>query len=77
VDQHVESRLNFSVRVISQAKQKHLPAVSRRLRRRDTERCGELITIQANVVDARFAGLNTIYYLLKILVFDLQSIADQ
>jgi hypothetical protein len=41
------------------------------------ERRGEfLITIQVNVVDARFAGFNTIYYLLKVLVFDFQSITD-
>lgn len=52
--------------------------VSAVVRRRDTERRGEfLITIKAEVVDARFAGLNTIHYLLKVLVFDLQSIADQ
>jgi hypothetical protein len=36
-----------------------------------------LITIKADVVDARFAGLNAIHYLLKVLVFDLQSITDQ
>ena len=48
------------------------------MRRRDTERRGEfLITIKADVVDAHFAGLNTIHYLLKVLVFDLQSITDQ
>ena len=35
-----------------------------------------LITIKADVVDAHFAGFNTIYYLLKVLVFDLQSITD-
>ena len=52
-------------------------AASRRLRRRDTERSGILITIKADVVDAHFAGLNTIHYLLKVLVFDLQSITDQ
>jgi hypothetical protein len=54
-------------------------AVSRRLCAAET-RSGRgefLITIQANVVDAHFAGLNTIHYLLKVLVFDLQSIADQ
>lgn len=40
--------------------------VSAAMRRRDTERRGEfLITIKADVVDARFAGLNTIHYLLK------------
>ena len=36
-----------------------------------------LITIKVDVVDAHFAGLNTIHYLLKVWVFDLQSIADQ
>jgi len=47
-------------------------AVSRRLCRQDTERRGGfLITIQADVVDAHFAGLNTIHYLLKVRVFDL------
>jgi len=38
---------------------------------------GILITIKVDVVDAHFAGLNTIHYLLKVLVFDLQSITDQ
>lgn len=53
-------------------------AASRRLRRRDTDRRGEfLIPIKADVVDARFTGLDTIHYLLKVSVFDLQSIADQ
>ena len=48
------------------------------MRRRDTERRGEfLITVKADVVDARFAGLNSIHYLLEVLVFDLQSITDQ
>jgi len=36
-----------------------------------------LITIKVDVVDAQFAGLNTIHYLLKVLVLDLQSITDQ
>ena len=46
--------------------------VSAVLRRRDTERRGEfLITVQADVVDAHFAGLDTIHYLLKVWVFDL------
>ena len=36
-----------------------------------------LITIQVDVVDAHFAALNTIHYLLKVWVFDLQSVADQ
>jgi hypothetical protein len=46
--------------------------------RRDTERRGEfLITIKVDVVDAHFAGLDTIHYLLKVRVFDLQSITDQ
>ena len=42
-------------------------------------RSGEefLIAIKADVVDARFAGLKTIYYLLKVWVFDLQSVTDQ
>ena len=35
-----------------------------------------LITVKADVVDAHFAGLNTIHYLRKVLVFDLQSVAD-
>ena len=30
-----------------------------------------LITIKVNVVDAHFAGLNTLHYLLNIRVFDL------
>ena len=52
--------------------------VSAVMRRRDTERRGEfLITIEADVVDAHFAGLNTIHYLFKKWVFDLQSITDQ
>ncbi len=36
-----------------------------------------LITLQVDVVDARFAGLDTIHYLPKLFVFDLQCIADQ
>jgi hypothetical protein len=36
-----------------------------------------LITVKADLVDAHFASLNTIHYLLKVLVFDLQSITDQ
>jgi hypothetical protein len=36
-----------------------------------------LITLQVDVVDARFAGFNAIHYLPKLLVFDLQCIADQ
>ena len=52
--------------------------VSAVMRRRDTERHGEfLITIKADVVDAHFAGLNTIHYLLEPWVFDLQSVTDQ
>jgi hypothetical protein len=52
-------------------------AVSQRLCRRDTERRGEfLVTLQVDVVDARFAGLNTIHYLLKVRIFDLQSVTD-
>jgi len=51
--------------------------VSAALRRRDTERRRRfLITLQADVVDAHFAGLNTIHYLLKVFVFDLQSVTD-
>ncbi|HET9710342.1 MAG TPA: hypothetical protein VFP64_00615 [Pyrinomonadaceae bacterium] len=51
--------------------------VSAVMRRRDTERRGGfLITIKVNVVDAHFAGFDTIHYLLKVLVFDLQSITD-
>jgi hypothetical protein len=52
------------------------PAVSRRLCRRDTERRGLLIILQVDVVDAHFAGLNTIHYLLKVFVFERQSITD-
>ena len=52
--------------------------VSAVMYRRDTERRGEfLITIEVNVVDAHFAGFNTIHYLPKVWVFDLQSITDQ
>ena len=52
--------------------------VSAALRRRDTERRGNsLITIKMDVVDAHFAGFNTIHYLLKVLIFDLQSVTDQ
>jgi hypothetical protein len=48
------------------------------MRRRDTERRGEfLFTLQVNVIDAHFAGLNSLNYLLKVWVFDLQSITDQ
>ena len=53
-------------------------AASRRLRRRDTERRGEfLITVKVDMVDLHFAGLNTIHYLLKVWIFDLQAITDQ
>ena len=46
--------------------------VSAVMRRRDTERRGEfLIIIQVDVVDAHFASLDTIHYLLKVLVFEL------
>jgi hypothetical protein len=52
--------------------------VSAVMRRRDAERRGKiLITLRVDVVDAHFAGLNTIHYLLKVLVSDLQSITDQ
>lgn len=52
--------------------------VSAVMGRRDTERLGEfLITIKVDVVDAHFAGLDTVHYLLKVRVFDLQSITDQ
>jgi hypothetical protein len=57
--------------------------VSAFMRRRDTERrsdsqsLSDLITIKVDVVDARFASLDTLHYLLKVLVFDLQSITDQ
>ena len=44
--------------------------------RRDTERRGVLIAIEADVVDT-LASLDTIHYLLKVSVFDLQFIADQ
>jgi hypothetical protein len=36
-----------------------------------------LITLRVDVVDAHFAGLNPIHYLIKVLVFDFQSIPDQ
>ena len=36
-----------------------------------------ILSLQADVVDAHFAGLNTIHYLLKVLVLDLQSVTDQ
>lgn len=36
----------------------------------------DLITLQADVVDARFAGLDATHYLVKTFVFDLQCIAD-
>jgi len=53
-------------------------AASRRLGRRDAEWRGELlITVKVNVVDACFAGLDTIHYLLKVLIFNLQSINYQ
>ena len=51
--------------------------VSAVMRRRDTERREEfLITLQVDVVDGHFAGLNTIHYLLKVFVSDFQSITD-
>ena len=50
--------------------------VSAAFRRRDTEARRFLIAIKADVVDAHLAGFNTIHYLLKVLVFDLQSITD-
>jgi hypothetical protein len=56
----------------------HPRRVSAVMRRRDTERNGEFsIAIKPDVVDAHFAGLNTIHYLLKVLVFDLQSVTDE
>ena len=36
-----------------------------------------LITIKVDVVDGRFTGFNTIHYLLKVFVFELQSITDR
>ena len=36
-----------------------------------------LIILQVEVVDAHFAGLDTIHYLFKVWVFYLQSITDQ
>jgi len=39
----------------------------------DTE---TLITLQADMVDAHFAGLDATHYLVKTFVFDLQCIAD-
>ena len=35
-----------------------------------------LIILQVDVVYAHFAGLNAIHYLLKVWVFDLQSVTD-
>jgi len=35
-----------------------------------------LITIKADVVDAHFARFNPTHYLLKVRVFDLQSVTD-
>ena len=37
---------------------------------------GFLITVKVNIVDAHFAGLNTIHYLFEVLVFELQSVTD-
>ena len=39
--------------------------------RRDGSGAGNSKSLQVDVVDARFAGLNTIHYLYKVLVFDL------
>jgi hypothetical protein len=65
------TRLNERSRTVPVA------AVSRRLCRRDTERRGgELITLQVDVVDARFAGLKATHYLPKEFVFDLQCITE-
>jgi hypothetical protein len=36
-----------------------------------------LITIKVDVVDAHFASLNAIHYLIQVLVSDLQPVADQ
>lgn len=44
--------------------------VSAVMSRRDTERRGFLIPLQADVVDGHFAGFNTINYLLKVFVFE-------
>jgi hypothetical protein len=45
--------------------------------RRDTERRGEfLISLQVDVVDAHFASLYTIHYLLKVFVLELQAVTD-
>jgi len=52
-------------------------SASRRLCAETRSRGEFLITIQVDVVDAHFASLNTIHYLLKVLVFDLQSITNQ
>jgi hypothetical protein len=53
-------------------------AASRRLIAAETRSRAEnsLITVQMDVVDAHFAGLNTTHYLLKAFVFDLQCITD-
>lgn len=47
-------------------------AASRRLCAAETRSGVEfLIAVKPDVVDARFAGLNTIHYLLEVLVFEL------
>jgi hypothetical protein len=35
-----------------------------------------LVTVKADMIDPHFAGFDTIHYLLKVFVFDLQSITD-
>jgi hypothetical protein len=58
------------------APQRH-GAARRILNHHPTQSLSNSITIQADVVDARLTGLDTSHYLLKVFVFDLQSITDQ
>ena len=53
--------------------------VAPRLRgcRRDGDGAKDLVTLQVDVVDAHFAGFNTIHYLLETWIFDLQAVTDQ
>ena len=53
-------------------------AASPRLCRGDTEPHGNFsVTVKVDVIDTHFAGFDTIHYLLKVFVFDLQSVTDQ
>ena len=51
-----------------------VPAVCTAETRSDAE---NLVAITLDVIDSPFTGLDTVYYLLKVSVFDLQSITDQ